>query len=272
MAAPDFFDRIIEPPRNDSTPEDTYRWFYDMWQRTGGYETYVVNLNGLEASVQELNTLVGIDTNTTVQAQLDTKLTNADIGTIAAQDADNVNITGGNLEDVVIDNSTVSGDISNQMGGSTTYASCGVSAHTDITQVANTNGSENDLMIYELEADSLIAEGDYVDLEMWGTFAANANNKRLRVYFGSDLIYDTGAVAANAGSWYFKAKVMASSTGAQKSITNLISSNALLPASNQVADTTQDATAVIEIKTTATAVAANDIVQKGFSVKWFSAA
>jgi hypothetical protein len=277
MAAPEFFDRIIEPPRSNSSVEDIYRWLYDMWQRTGGYETYVVNLSGLEASVQELNTLVGIDTNFTVQAQLDGKLNADDAGSMALQDADNVNITGGAVAAVTIDsaaitNSSFDGDLRVNIGDSGVTATCGASLYTDANVAANTNGSENDLMSYSLAPDSLNAEGVYVDIEVWGTFAANANNKRVRVYFGSQVIFDTGAVAANAGNWYIYAKIMNSGALQQKAVANIISSNALITPTCAITALTQDETQAVTIKTTAQAVTANDVIQQGFSIKWFSAA
>lgn len=271
MAAPDFKDRVIEPPRPDMDPDDLYLFIYDLWSRTGGYETYIVNLNGLEASVQELNTLVGIDTNTTVQAQLNLKFNTADAGTMAYQNANNVAITGGALSGVTITNSNVSGVLKVKIGAASTLSTCGVSLFTNAGTAANVDNTENNLMTYTLAANSLNAAGVYLDIEVWGTYAANANNKRIRLYFGSQVIFDTSVIAANAGNWYIKAKVMAEASADQKSIATIISSNTLVTPTAQINNLSQDETTPIVIKTTALAVAANDVIQTGFSIKWFAA-
>lgn len=272
MAAPTFSDRIIEAPPYNKADPDTFRWLYDLWQRTGGFETFVVNLMGLQASVQELNTLVGIDTATTVQAQLNLKFNNADAGTLAFQNADNIDVSGGLLVNVLIGNSTVSGNLSVQVGASTTTAKCGASLHTDVTTVGNTDNIEDNLMTYNLAANSLSVAGDYIDIEIWGTFAANTNNKQVRLYFGTAVVFDSGVIAAIGGSWYIRAKIISTALTNQKSIAAVISSNTLLTPTSQIQTLTQNDSAPIEIKTTALAVAANDVIQEGFTVKWFAAA
>lgn len=270
MAAPDFYDRLIEPPQPGMTPDEQYRWFYDLWQRTGGYISYIPNLAGLVASVEELNTLVGILTNVTVQFQLDSKANSADLGTMSEQNADDVVITGGSLSSVDIVESNVSGDLAITIGTSTTAKTVGASLHGDVTAVSNSNGSENDLMTYTLLADMLGVNTNYIEIDAWGSFAANANNKRLKLYFGSTVIYDTGAIAANGGAWILHATVAREASADQKAIATIISGNALITAAAQITNPSEDSTTDIIVKTTATAVAANDVTQDGFTVKWYA--
>ena len=74
---PYFYPRLIEPPVVENYTDQTlYRRDYDMWARTGGYDSYIPDLIGLKASVDELNTLVGVNTSTTVQAQLNLRKIN----------------------------------------------------------------------------------------------------------------------------------------------------------------------------------------------------
>jgi hypothetical protein len=272
MAAPDFKDRVIEPPLPNMSAEESYVWLYDLWDRTGGYETYIVNLNGLEASVAELNTLVGINTNFTVQQQLDSKVNVADIGTMAAQDRDAVDITGGTLQNVAITNSTISGDIEVNVGTSVTTAEPGASLYTNVSEVGNIGGGEDNLMGYTLVANVLGTNGDYVEIEGYGKFAANGNNKRVRLYFGGTLIFDTTAIAANSGSWWIKAKVMREASADQKAIASIIATSALLPPTSTFTDTSISTTSTIAIQFTGEATADNDIQQEGMAIKWFPAA
>jgi hypothetical protein len=271
--ANEFADRVIEAPLPSTvrSPDELYRWLYDMWQRTGGFETYIINLNGLVASVQELNTLVGIDTNTTVQDQLNTKANTADIGTLAEQNANSVAITGGALSSVTITNSAVSGNLQVRVGVSATTSKVGASLHTEAADIPTTDNLEDNLMAYSLVSGALGNNGDYVEVEGWGTFAANANNKQVRLYFGSTVIFDTTALALNDGSWIIRAKIMREASADQKSIATVISSNTLLPASSQIMNPSEDDQAPILIKFTGQGVSAGDIIQSGFTVKWFAA-
>lgn len=271
MAAPEFFDRVIEAPLPDMSGSESYRWLYDLWQRTGGFETFIVNLNGLIASVAELNTLVGSDTNTTVQVQLNNKVNTSDVGTLAEQDADNIAVTGGSLVNVTISLSTVSGILFEKIGTSNTVAKVGASLNTNPNEIATIDASEDDLLNYTLTANALGTNGDYVEVLGFGTYAANANNKRIRLYFGSEVIFDTGAIAANGGSWEIKATVMRLASADQKAIASIITSNTLVIPTAQFTDTSQDDTIAIMIKFTGEGAAANDIIQEGFNVKWFPA-
>lgn len=289
MVAPEFADKLIQAPLPNMSGEENYRWLYDLWQRTGGFTTYIVNLKGLQASVAELNTLVGINTNFTVQAQLNTKVDTDDIGTMAAQNSNAVSITGGTivgitLEDSQVDlsdgvltlftitNSIVDGDLRIKVGDSTTNARCGASLHTDVASVSNTDNTENNLMTYTLPAKSLNGTGDYLEIKVWGSFASNANNKRIRLYFGATAVFDTGSVAANGGTWVVQALVARETLTSEKSIATLISSNGSISPTSQTATPAENNDNTILIKTTALAVAAGDVTQEGFVVKWFAAA
>lgn len=60
--------------------------------------------------------------------------------------------------------------------------------------------TETDLHSLTVLANTLTTAGDTAVLETVLTFAANANTKRVRVYFGAAVIYDSTAVAKNGGS------------------------------------------------------------------------
>lgn len=57
----------------------------------------------------------------------------------------------------------------------------------------NVGTGEDDLKSFTLPANSLAYNGDFVEVEMRIVVANNANQKRVRIYFGGTNIFDTGA-------------------------------------------------------------------------------
>ena len=271
MAVPDYKDRVIEPPQLNMSIEQVERWLYDLWDRTGGFESYIPDLSGLTASVPELNTLVGIDTSTTVQAQLNLKFNLASAGTMAYQNANNVNITNGSISGVGITNSDVFGNLRRTVGTSSEVRIPGASLYTSAEETGNTGAAVTDLASYTMFADALGNNGDYIDIEAWGTFAANANAKQIRLYFGTSVIFNSTSLVLNAGSWYLKAKVIREQEAAQNAISSVLSSNTTLVPTTELTNTSEDDGAAIIIKTTGTGVATDDIIQRGMTIKWFAA-
>lgn len=71
---------------------------------------------------------------------------------------------------------------------------------SDIAEVANVGSGEDDLMSYALPAGTLAQNGMSVEIDCGFTFAANSNNKRVKVYWGDEPLYDSGDAAQNGGS------------------------------------------------------------------------
>lgn len=269
MAAPARHEVIIEPPHpNDYTDEKEFQRQYDMWKRSGGYEAATVNLKGLKASVDELNTLVGVDTSTTVQAQLDDKVNTSALGTIASQDADSVAITGGALTGINISDS----DITVVAGTSTTNAQIGGTINVNTTAIANGGAIETDLMSFILGANSLSNNNDYYEIEAWGIYAANANNKTIKVVYGSDVLFTTGVLAANAGTWSFKILIVKTGAALEEVLTKVMSNNALLLDVASSVGATQNTILDVTFKLTGQGAVNDDITQKGMIVRWYKAA
>ena len=53
------------------------------------------------------------------------------------------------------------------------------------TAVGNVGGGEDNLMTYTLPANTLARNGDYVEVDMWMSMAANGNTKTAEPYFGA---------------------------------------------------------------------------------------
>jgi hypothetical protein len=269
MAAPDFYDRVLEVPRPGMTTDEQFRWLYDLWQRTGGYINYIVNLQGLLASVTELNTLVGIDTNTTVQAQLNGKVSVDDIGTMAEQDADAVAITGGVGSNLNFTDSDFSGNVNVEVGSTAVTGRVGGVVTSDFTPVGNVGAAETDLMQYTLLGGSLDNDQDFVEISAWGTFAANANNKQIRIYFGASTIFDSTAIAFNNANWSVKLTIARQSISVQQCSLDFISSSNLLAVTTSYTETALNPSSNNIIKFTGTATSNDDLIQKGLVLKWY---
>lgn len=62
-----------------------------------------------------------------------------------------------------------------------------------VSTVGNVGTGEDDLQTYTLPASTLIATGDSVKIEAQYVIANNANQKRIKLFFGSATLFDTGA-------------------------------------------------------------------------------
>jgi hypothetical protein len=131
----------------------------------------------------------------------------------------------------------------------------------DTTSTSNTETGQSDLISYTLSKNTLINNGDMLEIEAWGIYAPNANNKTITLKFGSQTILDTGAIAVNSGSWRIKAKIIRATATTQEIIAEIISSNASVPDSVTRTAGSQTLSDDIIIKCTATGGASNDVTQ-----------
>lgn len=268
MAAPPVHQPIIDAP--DPQKMRNLNWLYkflhDLWQRTGGQQSGVTDLDGLEASVPEINTLVGINRGETVQQQLNKKEDSANLGTMAFQNANGVAISGGTIVGVSISGSTITIPV----GGSTQNATTGGVLHADTTAVGNVGTGEDTLITYTMPANALNGNLQFLEIRAFGTVAANANNKEIKLKFGTTTLIATGAVAANSGSWEITATVIRTGASSQKAITKIISNNTLILDDSSYTTPTENTASSIVIQCTGEGTSNNDIVQEGLIIKWFS--
>jgi len=102
--------------------------------------------------------------------------------------------------------------------------------------------------------------GAAVSFEAAGSFAATANNKRLRVYFGS-LIFDSGAlVTAVAGDWLLRGTIMKTGANTQRCLVSVVFSDPTLNPISKYTALTETTTAAITFGIFGEATADNDVV------------
>jgi hypothetical protein len=139
---------------------------------------------------------------------------------------------------------------------------------TDITPVGNVGAGEDTLITYTMPAWVMRTNKDTLEIEAYGTFAATANNKTLKLHWGSQTIMDSGALAINDGSWRITATIVRLSATTQECIATLTTSDALLPIKTTRTAGTQTTTSTVVIKCTGEGTASDDISQKVMNIKF----
>ena len=150
-------------------------------------------------------------------------------------------------------------------GGSAGRLSKSLNANT--TATGNTGTGEDNLMTYTIPADTLNTAGDQIEFTMAFTFAANTNGKRVRVYYGSTTIYDSGSQNQNSGSMEIRGTIVR--TGATSQLISFSQNNdaALFPIRSGYTTAAETLSSTVVLKATAEGVSDNDIQQILFTVK-----
>jgi hypothetical protein len=142
-------------------------------------------------------------------------------------------------------------------------------SHVDTTPVTTTGAAEEDLMTYSLPASTLGTNGDSLDIDAWGTFAATAGAKTIRVYFGATSV-SLASGAGSSGTWRVKARIIRTGDTTQIMQADMLGdfgsfSNPVTIGSASPAETLSGA---VTVKLTGTGGAAADITQDAFIIKW----
>lgn len=147
----------------------------------------------------------------------------------------------------------------------------------DTTAVGNVGGGEDDLEQYGITAGLLAANKDHIEFDVFGTFAATANAKTLKIYFGSTVILTTTSLVLNNLDWRGHGKVIRTSPTTQKATCELTVGGTLLSAVNSTITDytapTENITNDITFKCTGSddglMPADNAVVQQGMVLRWF---
>lgn len=140
---------------------------------------------------------------------------------------------------------------------------------SNITPVGNVDGSEDDLITYSLPGATLATNTDAVEIEAFGTLAANGNSKEVKIYFGATVLFDSGAAPQNGGDWNFKAKVIRTGAATQIASTIQVANAISYQTSSLYTTPAETLSGPVTIKCTGTGVAVNDIIEKYLSVTYY---
>lgn len=165
------------------------------------------------------------------------------------------------------------GDVTLRVGTSGTYAGVGGVTGTDTAQYGNVGTGEDNLGQIVVGSNSLAEDGDYVEIHYAGTFANNANNKRIKLYFGATAMIDMSDTYQD-GSWSIRAKVVRTGASSQKFIAEWQADNG---SSNTKITSVNYGTASetlgssVTVKATAEATSDDDVTQEIGTMSWHPA-
>lgn len=177
--------------------------------------------------------------------------------------------------------------MTSQCGQSGLGARLGGNVSIQVNATGQGNGADTTddvLATYALPASALDVAGRQVTITAAGKFAANGNNKRIKIWWGTTtqtvgspvvggtLIADSGVVTTNGGGW--SAGVQVTKYGAAGSNTQLSSNSAVVAGASHTGTTapaalTANESGIINITITgssSTSGAANDVVGQLFDV------
>lgn len=157
----------------------------------------------------------------------------------------------------------------NQGTATTTFVKVGGTAKVNTTTVGNVGAGEDDLMTYSLPANSLATNGDYIEGKAAITFAANANNKRVRCYFGATAMYDSTAQAQNGGAMEVTWTIVRTGATTQRVIAKSVSTSTLFTDDATYTTPGETLSGAVTIKCTGEATSNDDVQQTIMINKWF---
>lgn len=130
--------------------------------------------------------------------------------------------------------------------------------------------TEDTLHTYSMPAGTLGTNGNGVRVTCWGSTGANGNNKTMKLYFGASSI-STGAIAANAQTWFLKLLVLRTGAATQivqgEGVSGTASVTPVAVYNNSAG--TDNLAAAVTIKCTGQngTASANDIIATGMLVE-----
>ena len=145
---------------------------------------------------------------------------------------------------------------------------------SDVTEVGNVGTGEDNLITYTLPANTLNAAGDSLEIEAGFSFAANANAKQVKMYFGASAFYASGSSAHNDGGMFVRATVTRDTSSIAKVgylVTATGSGTPFALAAGDATNASADMTATVTIKGTGEATSNNDIVMEFLRVRYIPA-
>lgn len=137
------------------------------------------------------------------------------------------------------------------------------------TSIVNAGAAATNLLTYMVLGHTLTNNGDRLTFRASGRFAANGNNKTIQVIWGSELIYDSGAQAANSGSWVVTGEIIRTGSTAQSVNGSYAGTGETLFNLANARDMAQTNGINTLLRVVSTATADGDITNRTFTVDYF---
>ena len=97
-----------------------------------------------------------------------------------------------------------------------TSLSLGGVLKVDMTTTGNSGAGEDDLISYTIPAAQLSKDLQYVEFDVFGTFAATANSAQVKLWFDGVAFFDTTSIVFNGLVWRATGKIIRTGAATQK--------------------------------------------------------
>lgn len=156
-------------------------------------------------------------------------------------------------------------------GTGSAFAGVGGVLTVNTTQAGTTAvTTEEDLWTYSLPANTLSANGKAVRITAFGTTAANANNKTIKLYFGSTVVATSGTSGYNGIAWTLTVPVIRTGAATQLGMGGVAVVGGSLGNSWSAPAETLSGAITIKVTGQNGTASANDIVFRGAIVEYLS--
>lgn len=162
----------------------------------------------------------------------------------------------------VLQASFPSGILGEENGGTGASQAFGALS-VDSTTIGNVSGTDGNLANYSMPANTLTTDGNAVVFTAAGKFAADSNNKRIKVKFGSVDVLDTSAMSfAVGGAWKAEGSCIRLASASQRCEASLLTSISSYPAFVSYATATEDLSGTVNLKITSASTLGTSIETK----------
>lgn len=156
--------------------------------------------------------------------------------------------------------------------GSGTFSTVGdLSKQFSAAGIGNgADATDDTLFTYSLPANSLDATGRQIVIEAFGKFAANGNNKTVKLWFGTTMVFSSGVVTTNNLGWWAMMRLTKTGASTQIGIGFGVGGAAIWSVAVPMAGTETD-TGAITIKVTGaspTTGAASDVLGNAMTIRY----
>ncbi|OQB10452.1 MAG: hypothetical protein BWY21_00373 [Parcubacteria group bacterium ADurb.Bin216] len=140
------------------------------------------------------------------------------------------------------------------------------------TAVGNVGAGEDTLITTLIPSGIQTRNGDAIEAIAYGSFAANANNKRVECDYGATpaAVIDSGAQAQNGGSWEVRCLIVRTSATGQDIKCTFAGPATLFPLAHNFTTDTETLANAITFDCRGEATADNDVVQEGLILRYIS--
>jgi hypothetical protein len=125
------------------------------------------------------------------------------------------------------------------------------------SSISNSGSTATNLLSFSLQTNTMVNNGDILEIKGFGTFGSNSNSKTITITFGTQTIY-SAVSTSNGNAWSIKITIIRLTASTQTILVESLLNNSI--AATTVAGT-QDLTGALTIQFTGTGVSSSDITQ-----------